>query len=134
MNLRNAGGTSGGWASFLIGSVMMIAGGYLFLQSIIVRNDFSFGGNFSVGGINVTGGMVLIPFIFGIGMIFFNSRSFLGWGLMLASLVMLLFGVISSVELRLVRMNAFELISILVLLIGGIGLFLRSLRDLSGSI
>ncbi len=41
------------------------------------------------------------------------------------------FGVISSVHFRLRHMTAFELISILVLLIGGLGLFLSSLKNLS---
>jgi hypothetical protein len=43
---------------------------------------------------------------------------------------MLGFGVISSVDFRLRQMSAFELISMLVLMIGGLGLFLRSLRNL----
>ena len=40
----------------------------------------------------------------------------------------LIFGVIANMELQLARMSAFDLIVILVLLVGGIGLFLRSLR------
>ena len=133
MDLKNAGGTNGGTGSFLIGCIMMIAGGYLFLRSIIVSNNFSFGGGlYSIGGFNLTTGMILVPFVFGIGMIFFNSRSILGWALTLASLIMLLFGVVSSIEMRLMRMSAFELFLILVLLIGGIGLFLRSIKDIRG--
>ena len=71
----------------------------------------------------------MIPFMFGIGMIFYNSKNYLGWILTIGSLIMLIFGVISSINFRLRSMSAFELIVILVLLVGGIGLFLNSLRN-----
>ena len=73
---------------------------------------------------------MLIPFIFGIGMMFYNAKNPIGWILVLASLVMLAFGVITSVSFHMIHLSAFELISILVLMIGGIGLFLSSLREL----
>jgi len=130
MQFNGAGGTNGGTGSFFIGLVMMIGGGYLFLNSIHVDNHFSMGHSiYSFGGFNITSGMTLIPFIFGVGMVFFNSKNYLGWFLVIASLIMLGFGIISGVNFRLRHMTAFELITILVLLIGGIGLFLRSFRS-----
>ena len=130
MSRRGAGGSQGGTGSFLLGVVMMIAGGYLLLQSIVVRPNFGFGASlFNVGGIPVTSGMVLVPFMFGIGMIFYNARNWIGWGLAGASLIALVAGVIASISLQFARMSVFELIVILVLLVGGIGLFLRSLKD-----
>lgn len=130
MARRGAGGTDGGTGSFVLGLVMMIAGGYLLLQSIVVRPNFGFGAAlFQVGGIPVTSGMVLVPFMFGVGMIFYNARNWLGWGLAGASLIALVAGVIASISLQFARMSVFDLIVILVLLVGGIGLFLRSLRD-----
>jgi hypothetical protein len=73
--------------------------------------------------------MVLVPLIFGIGLIFFNSRNFIGWFLSGASLIMIVFGIISSIDFRLRHMSAFELIVMLVLMVGGLGLFLSSLRN-----
>ena len=66
--------------------------------------------------------------MFGVGMIFYNAKNWFGWGIAGASLVALIFGVIANMTLQLARMSAFDLIVILVLLVGGIGLFLRSLR------
>ena len=43
-------------------------------------------------------------------------------------LIGLIFGVIANMQLQFARISAFDLIVILVLLVGGIGLFLRSLR------
>ena len=126
---RGAGGSDGGTGTFLIGLVMMIGGGYLLLNGIVVRPNFGMGARvFGIGGVTITSGMVLIPFIFGVGMIFYNSRNWIGWILACGALIALIFGVIANMTLELARMSAFELIVILVLLVGGLGLFLRSLR------
>ena len=126
---RGAGGSDGGTGTFLIGLIMMIGGGYLLLNGIVVRPLIGFGSRmFGIGGFPVTTGMILIPFMFGIGLIFYNSRNWLGWILAGGSLVALIFGVIANMTLQFARMSAFDLIVILVLLVGGLGLFLRSLR------
>ncbi len=131
--MRGAGGTDGGIGRFFLGLVMMVGGGYLLLDNIQVSSGFGLGYRlWSFGGVGITGGMVLLPFIFGIGMIFYNSRNVIGWFLAGASLVMLVFGVISQTSFQFRYMSAFELLTILVLLFGGIGLFLSSLRN-SGS-
>ena len=75
--------------------------------------------------------MVLVPFIFGVGIIFFDSKNPIGWILAGASLVMLLFGIISTIDFRLRRMSAFELMTILTLFIGGLGLMFSALRETS---
>lgn len=129
---RGAGGTDGGLGRFFIGLVMMVAGGYLFFDAIRVTHGFHMGYRlYSFGGFHLTSGMVLVPFIFGIGIIFYNSKNFIGWLLSSASLVMLAFGIISSIQFRLRSMSAFELITILVLAVGGLGLFLSSLKNFS---
>ncbi len=130
--MRGAGGSEGGVGRFFIGLVMMTAGGYLFLDAVQVTHHFSWNSSlYRIGGFNLTSGMVLFPFIFGIGMVFYNAKSYLGWLLTLASLVMLIAGIIASLDFHLRGMSAFELISILVLGVGGLGLFLSSLRDFS---
>lgn len=132
--MRGAGGSSGGIGRFFIGLAMLIGGGYLFFNSIQVTHNFGFGRSiFSMGGFPITSGMVLIPFIFGVGMLFYSAKNPIGWILTFGSLVMLGFGVIASINFRMARMSAFELIVILVLFIGGLGLFLSSLRDFDDS-
>lgn len=127
---RGAGGTSGGTGRFFIGLIMMVAGGYLFLDSVRVSNSFGLAFSlFSYGGFHMTGGMVLIPLMFGAGLIFYNSKSILGWALSIASLIMLGFGIIRSINFSIKNMSAFELITILVLVSGGVGLFLSSLKN-----
>ncbi len=131
MEIKGVGGTNGGFGRFFIGFAMMVGGGYLFLDAIKVVNQFGFHRHiYSLGSFNLTGGMVLIPFIFGIGIIFYNSKQPLVWILSTSSLIMLCFGIISNIKFHLRRMSAFELIMIFILLFGGTGLFLSSLRSI----
>ncbi len=127
--MRGAGDSSGGIGLFLVGLVMMCGGFYLLLNAISVTSNFSLGYRlYNVGGMGITGGTILIPLIFGIGIIFYNARNLLGWLLTLGSLTALIFGVLSSVRFNLRTMTTFDLLVILVLAIGGLGLFLRSLK------
>ncbi|TVP10921.1 hypothetical protein [Shewanella sp. KCT] len=129
--MRGAGGSSGGIGLFLVGLVMMCGGFYLLLNAISVTSNFSLGYRlYNVGGMGITGGTILIPLIFGIGIIFYNARNLLGWLLTLGSLTALIFGVLSSVRFNLRTMSTFDLLVILVLAIGGLGLFLRSLKTI----
>ena len=127
--MRGAGGTEGGMGRFFIGLIMLVAGGYLFLHSINVSIGMGLGYQFfSMWGFGITSGMVLVPFIFGIGMVFYDAKNWIGWLLAGGSLVMLGFGVIAQTRFHLSAMTAFDLLMILVLLVGGIGLLLSSLR------
>jgi len=133
--MKGAGGTSGGLGQFFIGVIMMCGGFYLLLNAITVTSSFGMGmrlyGFSAMGSMyNVTTGMIMIPFMFGIGLIFYNGRNWLGWILTLGSITALIFGVITSIRFSMRTMTSFDLIVILVLAIGGLGLFLRSLKAL----
>lgn len=123
-----AGGSPGGLAPFFLGVAMSIAGGYLLLNALRVLHGFG-GGLFAIGGFNVTGGMILIPFIIGTGIIFYDATKWYGWVLAGGSLLALVIGAIASVRFSFEGMTAFDLIVILVLLFGGIGLVLRSVKE-----
>ena len=131
--MRGAGGTNGGVGEFFIGLTMMCGGFYMLLNAIKVTSNFGMGMRlYGIGSYAVTSGMVMIPFMFGIGIVFYNSKNIFGWILTLGSMVALIFGVISSIQFTFRMMSAFDLIVILVLSVGGIGLFLRSFRTASG--
>jgi len=127
-----AGGSEGGFGRFFLGLIMLIAGVYLLLNNIHVGSTGGFGGfghSLSYGGRAITSGFVMIPFIFGIGMIFYNSKNYFGWFLALASIIMLIAGVITNMHFRFNNLSVFELIIIFVLFFGGAGLFISSLRS-----
>lgn len=131
--MKGAGGTQGGIGQFFIGLAMMCAGFYLLFNAIQVSSSFGLGyGLYRMNafgqGFSITTGMVMLPFILGIVMVFFDGKTKLGWLLTLGSLVALIVGVISSIQFHFRAMSAFDLIVILVLAFGGLGLFLRSLK------
>lgn len=130
--MTGAGGTPGGTGRFFGGLILLMAGLYLFLGSIQVSNSFSLGyGLFRLGGLQVTPGLVLIPFLLAVGLIFFNARNPWGWVCTAASVVALVFGVLASLHFYLRPLSALELLAMLVLMGGGLGLFLSSLRNFS---
>ena len=136
MSFQGAGGTPGGTGSFMIGFIMMCSGFYLLLRSIHVSDTFSFGTSLyqlPIFGMTspapITGGMLLIPFAFGIGMIFYNGRNLIGWALAIGSVSAIVIGVLAGLRFTFHSMTLFELLTILVLSIGGLGLFLSSLRS-----
>jgi hypothetical protein len=134
MNFQGAGGTSGGVGTFVLGFVMMCSGFYLLLQSINVSDSFTFGTSLYQMPVmghtaSITGGMLLIPFVFGIGMIFYNARNLLGWALAVGAVSAMVIGVLAGLRFTLHHMTLFELLTILVLAIGGLGMFLSSLRS-----
>jgi len=130
---RGAGGTGGGVGQFLLGFVMMSGGFYMLLNAIRVTSSYGMGHSLyrmnAMGGFNITGGMVMIPFIFGVGILFYNGKNMIGWLLTLGSLTAMIFGVISSINFSMRSMSAFDLIVIFILAFGGLGLFLRSMHD-----
>ncbi len=128
--MRGAGGTNGGEWSFLLGLGMMIAGFYLLLSSIVIDARFGFGMHlYGIGGFGITSGMLMIPFIIGVIFIFYNSRNYVGWLLCIGTLIALLAGVLAQSQFRFTQMTAFNLLLILILSFGGLGLFLRSLKS-----
>ncbi|WP_374350531.1 hypothetical protein [Chitinimonas sp.] len=129
--MRGAGGTPGGSGQFLLGLIMFCGGAYLLLNAIHISSSFGFATPLFglYGGYSLTSGMVMLPFLLGVGMVFYNARNVIGWLLAAGSLVALVFAVIASIQFSFRSMSAFDLIVILVLTAGGLGLLLRSLRS-----
>ena len=120
--LRGAGGTSGGIGQFLFGLCMAVAGGYLLTTQVTVSSGFWHFGGYSAFG------LALLPLIVGIGLLFFNGRSPLGWLLTLAGSVIIFVGIIANLEVYFRPTSLFNTVIMLVLLAGGVGLVARSLR------
>ena len=130
--MRGAGGSSGGLGTFLVGIIMLIGGVYLLLNSIQVSSNFGaqlYGFSAFGSQMSITSGIIMIPFMLGVGIVFYNSKNVIGWFLAGGSLIALVFGVISSIRFTFSRMSAFDLIVILVLAVGGLGIVLRSFRS-----
>lgn len=110
---------------FLAGIGMLIAGLVIFSQKVIITTGF-FGG-LSLGGFNLSSGIVVIPLIMGIVWLFVNYDSFGAKLLVGAGILIIIVSVILSTQIHLRTITLFEWIIMLVLLFGGLGLVLRSL-------
>ena len=120
---RGAGGTKGGIGEFLIGLAMTIAGGYLFMNQVTVTSSF-----WTLWGYNAFG-LTLLPLLFGIGMLFFNGRSPLGWLLTCGGALIIVVGVIANLSVYWHSTSLFNTLIIFTLLAGGLGLVARSLKE-----
>jgi len=125
--IRGAGGTPGGVGMFVIGAAMIVAGGYLLLTRVTVAS-----GGWSLWGYNAFG-LSLLPLLIGIGVLFFNGRSILGWGLTGAGAIIIVAGILANLHIYFQSTSLFDTMVILGLLAAGIGLIARSLRP-QGSI
>jgi hypothetical protein len=120
--IRGAGGTPGGIGQFFAGLVMAIAGAYLITNQVVVVSGF-----WSVWGYNAFG-LSLIPLIVGIGLLFFNGKSIVGWALLIVGIVVIFTGILINLHIYFQPASLFNTIVMIVLLAGGIGLVARALR------
>src|SRR5262245_50366567 len=119
---RGAGGTPGGVGSFLIGTLMAAAGGYLILNQVQVTTSFwRFG---AYGGF----GLTLLPLLVGIAFLFYDGKSVVGWGLTVVGAVIILAGVLMNMDIYFRQTTLFNTVMMLGLLFGGLGLVAKSLR------
>ena len=104
-----------------MGFVMACVGGYLLCNQVTVMGSYwtFHGGN--------AFGITLLPLLFGIGILFWNGRSVIGWLLTVGGALFILAGVIANLHIYFQPTSLFNTIVMLVLLVGGIGLVVRSL-------
>ena len=124
MDIRNVGGTPGGTRTFLLGLIMAIAGGYLLFHQVQVYGGYwNWGWS---GGSGRSFGITLLPLLFGIGILFVNGKSFIGRVLTFGGALVILVGVIANLDIHFQQTSLWNTLTMLVLLVGGIGLIVRS--------
>ncbi len=125
-----AGGTPGGVGTFFIGFVMACVGGWLLTNQVTVTSQY-FASGFMIPVVNYhmnEFGLSLLPFIIGVGFLFFNGKSIIGWLLTIAGFGIIIAGILMSLHIFFRPTTLFHTLVMLVLLFGGIGLVLRSLK------
>ncbi len=122
--LKGAGGTEGGIGLFFVGLMLAVAGGYLLTTQVTVTS-----GAWALWGHNAFG-LSLLPFLVGTGLLFFNGRSMIGWLLTASGVVIILAGIIVNLRIYFEPTSLFNTLMMLGMLAAGVGLLLRSLRNL----
>ena len=120
--LRSPGGTSGGLVEFLGGVAMVVAGGYLLTTRVTVSSGY-----WTLWGYDAFG-LSMLPLLVGIGVLFFNARSVLGWFLLFVGAVIIVAGIVANLRIYFQPTSFFNTLMILGLMAGGIGLIIRGLR------
>lgn len=122
---RGAGGTSGGVPMFLLG-VAMAAAGAFFLTSRVVVHTNGWGRFWGFSGFGIS----LIPLLIGVGFLFYDGRSLIGKLLTFVGVVIIFAGILLNLDIYFQQTPLFATLMMLVLLAGGVGLVLRSLRPM----
>jgi hypothetical protein len=117
------GGTPGGAGQFFCGLIMAVAGGYLLMNHMTITTGFWHLLGFS------SFGLTLVPLLIGIGMLFYNGKSAVGWILTIAGLTIIVAGVLANLQIYFQPTSLFNTLIMFGLLAGGVGLVARSLKD-----
>jgi len=119
--LSDVGGTPGGLGEFLIGFAMTCVGAYLLTNQVMVAGSY-----WNFGGTN-TFGITLIPMLIGVGLLFWNCRSVIGWLLTAGGALFIFAGVLANMHIYFRPTSLFNTVIMLVLVVGGLGLIARAM-------
>jgi uncharacterized protein len=122
--MTGAGGTPGGVGQFFIGLMCAVAGGWLLTNQVQVSS----GGGWYLWGVNGFG-LSLLPFLLGVGLIFFNGKSIAGWLLLAAGLVIVFVGILSNLNIYFRSTSLFNTLVMFGLLAAGLGMMAAALRS-----
>jgi len=123
---EGAGGTTGGVGEFFIGVLVAAIGFYLLFSHVQVHSSYW---NFmGMGGAGHSFGISLIPLLFGIGILFVNGKSMLGWFLSVGGLLFILAGILVNLDIYFQRTSLINTLIMLGMIAAGLGLIVKGLR------
>ncbi len=123
-DVRDVGGTPGGLPEFVVGLGLTGLGAYLFMDRVTVHGGYW---NF-YGSSQTSFGITLFPVMIGIGALFYNGKSPLGWILFVGGMLAIFAGIIANLQVHFRSTTLTATLIILGLLAAGIGLMLKALR------
>ena len=112
------------YIEFYIG-ILLIASGLFFLLSKAVVHSGFYG--FSVGGLNVSTGLVVIPLMFGIIWLVNNPKSFWARLITIIGSVFIVASIIMNIRITFTTSSFFDYLVMMLLIAGGIGLLLKAI-------
>jgi hypothetical protein len=117
-----AGGTPGGVPQFFIGLGLAAVGAYLITQQVTVQSGY-----WTIGGYNAFG-LSLIPFILGIGLLFFDGNSKTGFILLFLGILVIAAGILMNLTIYFQPTSLFNTLMMIGMTAAGVGLVLRALK------
>jgi hypothetical protein len=121
--MLGAGGTPGGLPQFFIGLGLAVAGAYLLTQQVTVQSGY-----WTLGGYNAFG-LSLVPFMLGIGLLFFDGSSKAGFFLLFIGVVIIAAGILMNLSIYFQPTSLFNTLMMIGMTAAGVGLVLRGLKS-----
>lgn len=113
---------------FFIGLVLLGAGLFWLFQRTSVATVGIFSGGLLFGNIMIPTGIVLLPLIVGIILLFFlEDKRIIGWIVTVIGLIIVILSILMSVRISFERTSLFEFICMFGFIAAGTGLLLRTL-------
>jgi hypothetical protein len=123
---EGAGGSPGGVGEFFVGLLVAAVGFYLLFSHVQVHSSYW---NFmGFGGAGRSFGISLIPLLFGIGILFVNGKSVIGWLLSVGGLLFILAGILMNLDIYFQQTTLMNTLVMLFMIAAGLGLIVKGLR------
>lgn len=116
------GGTPGGLGEFVGGVLMAVAAIYMLTSQVTVSSGY-----WQLWGYNAMG-LSLVPLILGVGLLFFNGKSPVGWLFLAGGLIIIVSGIVMNLHFYFQPTSLFNTLIMLSLLAGGLGFLARGLQ------
>ncbi len=109
-------------SNFIIGILLLAAGLFLLTQQTDVTMIWH---QWRFGSINIASGLILIPFIIGLIILFYNPKSLFGKILTTIGIIIIVATIIMSVNIVFRKTTLYNFIIMLALIAAGAGFLLR---------
>lgn len=131
MKGRGSGGSddSKDLRNFFLGLLMLGGGLFMIFQNIVVTSSWGGGGGyfFRIGSFNLPNGMIMLPMIIGIFMLFMMNKKIFGWVVLSIGILIVLLSVLLTTHIAWRRTSAYLFVIMFGLVAAGGGLLIRVL-------
>lgn len=110
---------------FYIGIVLIFAGIFFLLSKAVVRSSWL---TFTVGGVNVSTGLIVIPLMFGVAWLFYNPKSFVAKMITVFGAIAIIGAIILSLRITFTTTSLFDYLIMILLIASGTGMLLRAYK------
>lgn len=108
---------------FVLGFLLLVFGVYMVFQSTQVSSSWPW----YIGSFSVPTGVIVVPLLIGIGMLFFNSKSAAGWLLTVLGALFIIVTIIMSVSIHFSTTSLFTFVLMFGSITAGAGMMMRAL-------
>ncbi|MEJ6949472.1 hypothetical protein [Natronospora cellulosivora (SeqCode)] len=124
LNEHYTNSSDNAFTNLIIGLALSGIGIFLIMQNTTLVTNFSL---MDILGFTPPFGLVLLPLLFGIGVLFYNSKSILGWVLLIFGIVTILLGILMGLRIIFRPVSLYQGVLMYGMTAAGAGLILKAL-------